>query len=356
MGLKYESLVWGVLLLLPACGDQVARFPIDPGQGPTGGGADAGAGGSGGGSSCPTTVACPGTMSGPWCVEHLPIDPTSAGLTGVWSDGPDDVWVTGSNFSQVPVGGRTPASGFVFHWNGCAWMQSPLPSQEPGLSAVWGAAPNDVWAVGPHGTAINWDGSYWSNAPVGADVDLTSISGTSASDIWTTGGFHWDGTRWAQPPGVPALADVWAVSPVEAWATVTRPMRSQIVDVAHLNGTTWTTAQLLDPTMTGVSVHAVSGGPGVAWAVGEGELIFQFANGAWAHLQGGGGSSLGFIDVMQSGADVYTVGQDIFRRVASGAFEVDPDAPTGDTSWSVWLSNAQVWVLFGQDIVLHRPR
>ena len=124
MGFRNGSLVFGYLLLLPACGSETARSPIDPGQSSTGSGSDAGTGGTGGG-SCAATVACPGTMSGPWCVEHLPVDPNSSSLTGVWSDRADDVWVSGYTFTVSTAATVTAASGFIFHWDGCAWSFEP---------------------------------------------------------------------------------------------------------------------------------------------------------------------------------------------------------------------------------------
>ncbi len=53
------------------------------------------------------------------------------------------------------------------------------------LYGVWGAAPDDVWAVGDHGTVIHWNGSDWSVTPVPfaptSRPRLRSISGSQGT-------------------------------------------------------------------------------------------------------------------------------------------------------------------------------
>jgi hypothetical protein len=112
---------------------------------------------------------------------------------------------------------------------------------------------------------------------------------------------------------------------------------------------------VIDPTMSGFSIFGIWGGVGVAWAVGEGEAIFQFANGVWTMLQQPFGSSQGFVDVMQEGADVYAVGQDVFHAAGGGPFQRDADAPRTAFWRSVWLSSSQVWIV-GDAIAIHRAR
>ena len=186
-------------------------------------------------------------------------------------------------------------------------------------------------------------------------MKLISVSGSGPADVWTTGGSHWDGTQWRQVAGAAQLRDVWAVSPTEAWATAQLPTSHQIPDVAHWNGTTWTTTHVLDPATTGFSLFAVWGGPGVAWAVGEGEQILHFANGVWTGIQPGSGSSQGLIDVMQEGADVYAAGIELLHSASGGAFQPDHDVPRV-TYQSVWLSSSQVWVVGDLDTIVHRAR
>jgi hypothetical protein len=68
------------------------------------------------------------------------------------------------------------------------WAASTTPTLPPGtsLSAVWGSAAGDVYAVG-RGTIVHWNGSSWSLIDPGTDNDLAGVWGTSASDIWVLG-------------------------------------------------------------------------------------------------------------------------------------------------------------------------
>jgi hypothetical protein len=72
---------------------------------------------------------------------------------GVWSAGPDDVYVVGS------AAGR---NGFIWHYDGERFTDLPLPDDmpvddardTPGLFKVWGSSPSDVWVVGANGTVL----------------------------------------------------------------------------------------------------------------------------------------------------------------------------------------------------------
>ncbi|MBK6535930.1 MAG: hypothetical protein IPF99_42285 [Deltaproteobacteria bacterium] len=55
------------------------------------------------------------------------------------------------------------------------------------LYGVWGAAPNDVWAVGEGGTILHWDGARWSSIPSNTTATLRSVWGASAGDVWAVG-------------------------------------------------------------------------------------------------------------------------------------------------------------------------
>ncbi|MBL8616799.1 MAG: hypothetical protein JNM72_14395 [Deltaproteobacteria bacterium] len=95
-------------------------------------------------------------------------------LYGVWGAAPDDVWA---------VGGFAGRWGFLWHFDGTAWSAVPLPDdmpvtaegELPGLFKVWGTAADDVWAVGTHGTALHYDGAAWSVVPTGTEELLFTV-------------------------------------------------------------------------------------------------------------------------------------------------------------------------------------
>ena len=84
-------------------------------------------------------------------------------------------------------------------------------------------------------------------------------------------------------------------------------------------------------------------------------MILHFANGVWTTVEPPSGSSQGFVDVMQEGADVYAVGLDVSHAAGGGPFQRDADAPQAAFWRSVWLSSSQVWVV-GDGVAIHRAR
>lgn len=97
-------------------------------------------------------------------------------LYGLWGSAPDDVWT---------VGGFAGRDGFLWHYDGAAWTDVPLPDDvprgedgaAPALFKVWGRAADDVWAVGTAGTVLHYDGSAWTVVPSGTDELLFTVHG-----------------------------------------------------------------------------------------------------------------------------------------------------------------------------------
>ncbi len=83
-----------------------------------------------------------------WQVVTIPILPAGAVLTGVWSSGPNDVYVSAYMPTDVP-------QGFVFRWDGTSWSQvlSPPLSLGHSMGKVFGTGPSDVYAVAYRCTA-----------------------------------------------------------------------------------------------------------------------------------------------------------------------------------------------------------
>ena len=55
------------------------------------------------------------------------------------------------------------------------------------LNGVWGAAANDIWAVGDGGVIVHFNGVDWSTIPSGTTENLSSIWGSGPNDIWAGG-------------------------------------------------------------------------------------------------------------------------------------------------------------------------
>jgi hypothetical protein len=148
---------------------------------------------------------------------------TAATLRGVWAAGPS---------RAVAVGGTAT----ILHFDGVNWLQRPIePVEIPGedepwvvdapLHGVWGAAADDVWAVGGQGVVVHFDGERWTYTPTADDRRRTlwAVWGRAADDVWAVGGqgvvLHWDGSAWSLQPAnsVATLFGVWGLG-ADVWA------------------------------------------------------------------------------------------------------------------------------------------
>jgi hypothetical protein len=332
---------------------------------PKGTGGAGGSMGGAGGLACDPLTTCAGKMSGPWCVDQfLPGDTMAPSFTGVWSDGPTDVWAVGTRQSST----SSSENGFVFHWNGCAWASVPIASTA-GFNDVWGTSTHDIWIVGSGGTSLHWNGATWSSVTTGTTDNLTNVSGSGSNDVWAigiSGVIHWNGTAWAPSPGGTTAApmntgfigDIWAAAPNDVWVAQGSNLRGS---ASHFDGTSWTTMMVVPNNQ--FQVFGIWAGGGIAWAVGEGSDTYLFSGGAWAEIGPGGGSAEGLLNVMAIGNDIWASGQTIVHSPDGAVFTRDDDAPSGFYT-GLWMTSAQVWI-GGNDfdssgelgaVVLHRAR
>ena len=86
------------------------------------------------------------------------------------------------------------------------WSVDTLDNGPGYISDLWGASPDDIWAVASGGFHHLWhyDGQRWSSTPDTAQVvnSAECIFGLSADDIWAGGNdgeiFHYNGERWTE--------------------------------------------------------------------------------------------------------------------------------------------------------------
>lgn len=129
-------------------------------------------------------------------------------LHGVWTaDASSRVWVVGE-------------AGVIHAFDRASATFSSFDSgtTEP-LRSLWGAADDDIWAVGDHGTLLHWDGTTWSPLNSGVSSTLSSVFGRSADDVWVVGGggvkLHFDGITW-QRFGSGVTGDLTSLHVVDA--------------------------------------------------------------------------------------------------------------------------------------------
>ncbi|HEX3272635.1 MAG TPA: hypothetical protein VHR15_18460 [Ktedonobacterales bacterium] len=278
-----------------------------------------------------------------WTVVPNPALPQgNRGLGGVAAIASNDVWAVGSISSLTPTPPVTQTQPLVEHWDGSAWKviaspTFPIPAGSStiraSLAAISGISARDVWAVGEiqgSGSLIeHWDGSAWKiivgatpSDPYASYQGLSDVAAIAANDVWAVGpgisGLgtrgcgadqpsplmeHWNGSRWLNvpiaSPGTATFAlsqiagsatnDVWAVGGMVAMTTRTHVFITPIIE--HWDGVRWS----ISPNSSGPTAFGLAGvaaRPGVAWAVGQGELtnghgptIVQQWNGSrWAQV------------------------------------------------------------------------
>lgn len=139
--------------------------------------------------------------------------PGTSKVFGMWGAAPDDVWA---------VGGDGGAAGFAWHFDGEAWTAADVPSDlatEGTVFKVSGRASDDVYMPCSGGTMLRTDGGVFDREELDADV-LFSVAVTDDAVI-TVGEarsegavFEHDGAGWTTATGLegaPAWRGVAAV-------------------------------------------------------------------------------------------------------------------------------------------------
>jgi hypothetical protein len=97
--------------------------------------------------------------------------PGTGTVFGIWGATPDDVWAVGGNSEAI--------GGFAWRLDGDAWIDEPtLPTDVPGKAALWkvfGTATNDAWLVGSNGVSLHWDGSSFTSGDTGVGASLFTV-------------------------------------------------------------------------------------------------------------------------------------------------------------------------------------
>jgi hypothetical protein len=226
--------------------------------------------------------------------DRSPPSAPGNGFTPIWGVTTSDVWVENQQH--------------LIHWNGSGWADTTIaPAIVNGLvvEGFWGAASNDVWAVGqfmasnPFLGVLHWDGATWtqvtspfvSNYNSEAGV-VDGIWGSAANDIWAVGFsfsgsqiWHFDGSTWTHPPAgtVPAfvgqLYAVWGFCPNDIWAVgAEQPPGTQFVEqavaiVLHFDGQSWSRVDLGGSFPGLLTVSGSS--PDDLWAAGRGGTLLH---------------------------------------------------------------------------------
>jgi hypothetical protein len=183
-------------------------------------------------------------------------------LTGVADISPDNVWAVG----YLNLNEQNP-NQLIEHYDGSAWRinRGPKlpPTDVPILESVTATSASDIWATG--GITINnqdefplfehFDGTSWTATAAGfSETLMFGVSADATNDVWAvgTGGsaLHYDGKTWSPIPvpipgsGENALFGVKALAPNDAWAAgfyvkEANQTRPEITLIEHWDGASW---------------------------------------------------------------------------------------------------------------------
>lgn len=150
-----------------------------------------------------------------WSLVSGPVA-NSATLLGVKAFATDNVWAVG--YKDFVYNNNT-ASTFIIHWDGASWSEvdSPSVAAYNDLSAIDGAAPDDIWALGgsvdasfaKQTVALHWNGTAWTVVPTPANGGtFTGVKVINSTKVLAVGNVIssspfaelWDGKKWRHIP------------------------------------------------------------------------------------------------------------------------------------------------------------
>jgi len=122
--------------------------------------------------------------------------PRAAGtIFGMWGAAPNDLWA---------VGFAGSGGGFVWRYDGVSWTELVVPNVPSQVFKVHGQAADDVWISCGQGTTLHWNGSTLERSSTGVNAPLFSITTTPDTAIATGGANNQgeivenDGTMWTR--------------------------------------------------------------------------------------------------------------------------------------------------------------
>jgi hypothetical protein len=210
------------------------------------------------------------------------------GTLDVYGFGADDVWAVGP-------------TGRILHYNGTAWSGArfdgdsvyaePLgvwenPRRNLYLWGVWGSGPNDVFVAGDSGTVLHWNGEAWSRMATGTRAGLRRVWGSSGSDVYVSGEggtlLHYDGSSWSRVavPATQTLERIWGSSANDVYVGGAEGT------LLHYDGASWSRVAIpVDPTYT---VHAVWGTSATnVYIAGSGGFVLRWDGAGWVREDSG---------------------------------------------------------------------
>jgi hypothetical protein len=245
-----------------------------------------------------------------------------AALLSVWGTSTSNVWVVGgrreltgaptllhldgTTWNRVDSGQRgldlwwvfgfdggdvffTGSGGTILRYRNAAFERMATPRSGI-IFGLWGATPDDLWAVGTgddgHGIVWRYDGVAWRDAEI-APADLPNlvlkVHGQRADDIWisSAGGvaLHWDGAALTRmPTGVTSSLFSIVTTPDLVIAVGGVAGLGEIVEYGAAG---WST----QPSLITVPWRGAAAGNDHVYAVGESGAVGERTSAGWQLLE-----------------------------------------------------------------------
>ncbi len=271
--------------------------------------------------------------NGTWATKSI-TETNLLDLNDVWgvsSGGNDTIWAVGNGGEVQKYFGPTDGTGT---WNE---INTGI-TTNPNLNGVWGAAPNNVFAVGEAGTILHYTGSpTWDNMTSGINTHLYGVWGAASDNVFAVGSagtiLHYNGTAWSDMEvGLTpdTLYGVWGTSDNCVFAV------GDAGTVLRYNGTAWTIMDSgANQNLKAVWASSCSN----VFAVGDGGTILRYDG-----VDNNGDGSLW--DPMTSGTDVNL--RDVYGTSGGTVFAV------GEFGVALKWTAALGWLKMTMDPVMTR--
>ncbi len=270
--------------------------------------------------------------------------PSAGFLNAVWGAAPNDVYAVGD-------GGR------ILHFDGTSW-QVQATGTDTWITSVWGSGPDDVYALSDGGTILHRRGGAWKKEQIDDGGYLTAVWGSGPNDVFVVGSngavFHFDGREWSgQSTGTTAhLQAVWGSGPRDVYAVGFTGAESEGA-VMHYDGSSWD-----EPRPLGKSLCGVWGtGPGNVWIAGTDDRgkvgLWKLDSSEWRTLRvpksgramalsglGGKPVLLGFVSTPGDNLIQYGKGVAFTIEESGGLWQrrdlISVSVPIGQPNWGLW--------------------
>ena len=266
---------------------------------------------------------------------------------------------------RQPCRGQAPAcdsflSCGAASWGSCqfGYAECCIPTWEvvpsgtvSSLYHVWGSSANDVWATG--GAVQHWNGTSWSGRGAGiTSFSLGAVWGAGPDDAWLAANdsaYHWNGSGWTQYSlgSASGVLAAWGSATNDVWLAANIPVNGNFL---HWNGTAW--APSYTPYPYYGPYGSLWGSGSEVWAAGDGLTVLRWQGAAWApapyppaRVESLGGSSTN---------DVWAVGANGVIIRWDGTQWTTYTSNTTENLHAVWASSTtNAWAVGDIGTIMH---